>query len=161
MNPYMAFVVSWTVLAAVSLASGYLIHESNKIPPYPADYSVAVERVLKYVDVVAEDPARKDSEVVTTLTQQGVSPVDAQLLMQFVPTAFTWVSLRKYGFSDFPTTYAVINRVVPRVFDWPLSSEQYFVAAQNIANDITTGGHTARLSPETFEAIVGRSEDPS
>lgn len=159
MNPHLAFVVEIAVVGVVMLACGYLIHESKKVPLYPADYSLAVERVRKYVAIVTEDPARTDSEIITDLTREGVSHVDAHLLAEFVPTAFAWALLRKYGFSDFPKTYAAINRVVPRVVDRPLSSEQYFVAAQNIANEVIAGESLARLTAETLDAIAGRSED--
>ncbi len=159
MNPFLGLLVGWTVISVVALACGYLAYESNKVPRHPADYSLAVERVLQYVDVVAENPARTDSELISLLTQLGVSRVDAHLLAEFVPTAFTWALLETYGFSDFPKTYTAISRTVLNPVNWPLASEKYFVAAGNIAREVIAGKRIERLTPETIDAIAGRSED--
>jgi hypothetical protein len=160
-NPYiLGLLIAAVVIAIVHLAERHLIRRPfwRKVVMYPADHAVAGERVLKYVDVVAADPALSDDQIVVELVRQEVPALDAELIVRFVPMAFAWTVLRKMGVSSFPSSFVVFDRN-ERPVEMPLAREHYFASALVVADGVVGGGFSDRVTRTTFEAIFTRSAE--
>jgi hypothetical protein len=155
------YVVGGLGTILVILAVRYIVRRTNRrrhSRAYPASHSRASDRVLTVVDLIGERPDRSDDDIVQALVRDGVAKVDAELLVRFVPAAFTWVLLRKMGVSSFPCTFIVYDRE-QRPVELPIASEHYFTSALLIAYDVTTHGFSARISRAAFESVVSRSAE--
>ena len=129
-------------------------------PPaaYPASHEEALASVMRVIDLIAARPDITDEEVVGILVGNGISEVDAELLIRFVPCALSFALLKLLGISNFPSTYQVQNSVGQWV-ELPLAAEHYFSAALGVGYDVTTQGYTERVSQEVFQAVTARSAE--
>lgn len=125
---------------------------------HPVDHGVALDRVLRVVDIVAAEPAIDDKAVVARLVSEGVGPVDAELLIRFVPSAMSFGLLKQLGVATFPSTY-LLRAESGRWVERPLAAEHYFTAAIQLGFDIVTHGYTERVGREAFQAIILRSAE--
>jgi hypothetical protein len=123
---------------------------------YPGSHHIAVERVMRVIDLIAARRDISDEDVVVALVEEGIDEVDAELLVRFVPCAFSFALLKLLGVGIFPSTYQVQNSAGQWV-EFPLSAEHYFSAALGVGYEVTTHGYTERVSKATFEALTLRS----
>ena len=84
--------------------------------------------------------------------------LDSELLVRFVPMAFTWMVLRKLGVSSFPSSFIVFDQR-ERPVELPIAREHYFASALVIADDVVNHGFSNRITRATFEAIIARSAE--
>ncbi len=126
--------------------------------PYPPEHDVALGRVLRVVDIIAAEPTIDDDAVVARLVGEGVGPVDAELLVRFVPCAMSFGMLKKLGVANFPSTY-LLRAESGRWVEQPLAAEHYFTAALQLGFDIVTHGYTERVGREAFQTVTLRSAD--
>jgi len=125
---------------------------------YPPSHDLAMERVLLTVNHLRSDPEIDDEILANALQNQGVPRVDAELLVLFVPIAFTWAILKKMGVSSFPSTYLVAN-CNDQTVELPISREHYFSTALHLAHHTTEYGYTDAVTRDGFEAIIARSAE--
>jgi hypothetical protein len=115
--------------------------------------------VLRVVDLLTARPDIRDDEVVAALVAEGVGPVDARLLVLFVPCALAYPMLRRLGVTGFPGYYAVPSRS-GRLVHLPLAGEHYFTAALTWAEGLFDQAPADRpLSLEAWNAVAGRSAE--
>lgn len=148
------------VILVIYITDAYLVRRLLPLRrhAYPASHSVASQRVLRVVEMIAAEPDRSDDQFVTALVQEGIAKVDAELMIRFVPTAFTWALLRKMGVSTFPSTFVVFDKK-DRPVELPIANEHYFTSALLIATDVMAHGFTDRVSKPAFESIITRSAE--
>lgn len=125
---------------------------------YPVSHEEAFDCVMRVVDLIAACPEISDEELVARLMQNGVAKVDAELLVVFVPCAFSFALLKLMGLSNFPSTYQVQNNKGKWV-EFPLAAEHYFTAALGVGHDIATRGYTERVNKAAFQAVSMRSAE--
>jgi hypothetical protein len=125
---------------------------------FPPSHEVALNRVMRLIDIIAERPALDDNDVVSALFQSGLSEVDAELLIRFVPCALSFALLKLMGARTFPSTFQVKNNAGQWV-ELPLAREHYFSAALGVGYDVTTRGYNERISREIFQAVASRSAE--
>jgi hypothetical protein len=125
---------------------------------YPADHQEARRAVLHAIHVIAADPEADDEGVVRALTATGVSPLDAELLMVFVPSAFGLVLAQRLGVSTLPTTYQVQD-VGGAWVSRPLAEQHYFAAALGVAYEVMERGWGEPIERAAFEACAYRSAE--
>jgi hypothetical protein len=77
---------------------------------YPPDHALALARVLRVIEIIADRPDISNEELVAQLVSDGIDPVDAHLLMAFVPTALSYPFVVRMGASDLPRYYMVGKR---------------------------------------------------
>lgn len=130
----------------------------TEIPQYPASHELAMERVLLTVKGFHETPDIEDEALASRLCDAGVPKVDAELLVLFVPMAFSFAIFRKMGVTSFPNTFLVSDRHDKPV-EMPIAREHYFSTAQQIAFSTTEHGYNDAVTREGFEAIVSRSAE--
>lgn len=160
-NPYiLGLLGAAVIIAIIHLAEKHLIRQPFwcKSVMYPPDHALASKRVLQMVDIVAANRSIGDDEIVMALVQQDVPKLDAELLVRFVPMAFTWIVLRKMGVSSFPNSFFVLNKHEHPV-EMPIAREHYFAAALMIADNLVGRGFSEQISRPTFEAIITRSAE--
>ena len=127
---------------------------------YPASHDVALERVMRVIDLIAARPDISDEEAVAALVRDGIGEVDAELLIRFVPCALSFALLKLMGLNKFPSTYQVQNSAGQWV-ELPLAAEHYFAATLGVGYDVTTQGYTQRVSKAAFQALTMRSAEMS
>jgi hypothetical protein len=110
------------------------------------------------VDIIAAEPTIDDDAVVARLVGEGVGPVDAELLVRFVPCAMSFGMLKKLGVANFPSTY-LLRAESGRWVEQPLAAEHYFTAALQLGFDIVTHGYTERVGREAFQTVTLRSAE--
>jgi len=125
---------------------------------FPPSHDLALQHVMRLIDLVAERPDIDDHEAVAALVQSGVREVDAELLIRFVPCALSFALLKLMGLSRFPSTFQVKDDAGQWV-ELPLAAEHYFSAALGVGYEVTTRGYTERISKETFQALTLRSAE--
>ncbi len=125
---------------------------------FPASHDDALAGVLRVVDLIADRPDRTADELVETLVRDGVGEVDAELLVRFVPVAFSFALLKLMGLSKFPSTFCVSDASGEWV-EMPMAAEHYFSAALYLGYEVTTYGYTDRIRKQTFRAITMRSAE--
>lgn len=74
---------------------------------YPTSHELALERVMRVIDLIAARPDITDEDAVAALTAEGVGEVDAELLIRFVPCGLSFALLKLLGLTKFPSTYQV------------------------------------------------------
>jgi hypothetical protein len=157
-TPYiLGLLLAILVIVVVRYLDRHLMHNRGRVP-YPVNHSVAAERVLRVVDLIAAAPDQSDDELVAAMVQEGAAKVDAELLVRFLPIAFSWAVFAKMGVSSFPGTFVVFDQE-ERPVEMPIAGEHYFTAALLIARDVTTNGFSDRISRPTFESIIARSAE--
>lgn len=125
---------------------------------YPASHELALERVMRVIDLIAARPDIADEDALIALVADGIGAVDAELLIRFVPCGLTYALLKLLGVSKFPSTYQVQNAAGKWV-ELPLAVEHYFSTALRVGYDVTTLGYTERISREVFTAATLRSAE--
>ena len=124
---------------------------------YPSDHGLAHARVMRVFDLIAAHPDISDVEVVGQLVTEGINPVDAELLIRFVPSAMAYATLKRMGATCFFDIY-MVRTESGRVKNLPLAKEHYFTAALAWAEQLLTTDPTARpVSLEAFNAVISRS----
>jgi hypothetical protein len=126
--------------------------------PYPTDHTVAAERVVWLIDLVAADPETHEDRLIEALTDRGLPPLDARLLVRLVPIAFAWALLQKAGVNKFPSKFAVLDDRQRRK-EYPFSNEHYFSTALGIAMQTTSAGFTDRVTEDAFVSLASRSAE--
>lgn len=130
---------------------------SKTIVQYPTDHMLAHSRVMRVIDVITSRPDISREEVIALLMSEGIEPVDAKLLVSFVPEALSYPLLVNWGVSELPKYYTVQKRSGKLVW-LPLEAEHYFTAALAWAQDLFNMEPAARpISLDAFWAVVGRS----
>lgn len=56
---------------------------------YPASHDIALERVMRVIDLIAARPDISDEDAVVALVGDGIGEVDAELLIRLEPHART------------------------------------------------------------------------
>jgi hypothetical protein len=160
-NPYvLGLLGAAVIIAIIHLAEKYVIRQAfrRKRVMFPPDHAVASERVLKFVDVVAANHDVSDDQIVAALIQQDVPKLDSELLVRFVPMAFTWRVLREMGVTSFPSSFIVFDQR-ERPVEMPIAREHYFASALDIADGVVSRGFSDRITRQAFEAIITRSAE--
>ncbi|MDW8244653.1 MAG: hypothetical protein RMJ88_15710 [Thermogemmata sp.] len=124
---------------------------------YPPDHALALARVLHVFNIIAARPEISDEEIIGMLVEEGIEPVDAVLLVCFVPCAMSYSVVKRMGATNLPTHYMVRNQSGRTVL-LPLEAEHYFTAALAWAEEILAMPRERRpVSLEAFNAVVHRS----
>jgi hypothetical protein len=130
---------------------------ARTIVTYPPDHTLALARALRVFDIIAARPDIPDEEVVARLIEEGVDPVDAELLVGFVPCAMSYPVVKRMGATDLPSHY-MVRKQSGRTVLLPLEAEHYFTAALAWAEELLNMDLAARpVSLEAFSAVVHRS----
>ena len=161
LSPYiLGFLIAGIVIVISHLAEKYLIRQPfwRKNTMFPADHATASDGVFMFIDLIANQHDLTDEAITSALVEQGISKLDAELIVRFVPMAFAWTILRKLGVSSFPSSFIVFDRQ-NRAIELPLAREHYFAAALGIADEVAHKGFSDRITRPTFEAIVARSAE--
>ncbi|MBA2227283.1 hypothetical protein [Thermogemmata fonticola] len=126
---------------------------------YPSDHALALARVLRVIEIIANRPDISNEELVEQLVSDGIDPVDAHLLMAFVPTALSYPIVVSMGASNLPWYYTVGKRPGSRrLVLLPLKEEHYFTAALQWVTELLAMDPAARpITLEAFNAVVVRS----
>jgi len=125
---------------------------------YPASHDVALERVMRVIDLIGARPDITDEDAVALLVRDGIGDVDAELLVRFVPIGLAFALLKLMGLSKFPSIFQVQDSGGKWV-ELPLAAEHYFSVALSVGYDVTTMGYTERISKATFQAVSMRSAE--
>lgn len=125
---------------------------------YPLSHDLALQHVMRVVDLIAAHPASTDEELKAELVRDGIGEVDAGLLIWFVPCAMSFALLKLMGMTKFPSMFQVKSDNGQWV-ESPLASEHYFTAALTTGYLVTTQGYSDRISKETFQAVTSRSAE--
>lgn len=125
---------------------------------YPSDHHVAERGVAQFIEIMAQHPTADDDAFVEMLVGKGVQPLDAELLLAFVPSAFAWTLFKKMGLQKFPNTFFICDEHEHHQ-EYGLSSQHYFAAALNLAWNVVTHGYTAFINKSVFQAIATRSAE--
>jgi hypothetical protein len=127
--------------------------------PYPPDHALALSRVLRVIDIITARPEIHDDEIVATLVGEGVDPVDARLLIYFVPSALTYPILKQMGVTT-PFGFYIVRTAKGRVIHMPLADEHYFTAALEWAAKYFALDPAVRpLKQDAWYAVAGRSAE--
>jgi hypothetical protein len=113
---------------------------------------------MRVIDLFGAQPDLSDEDAVAALVRDGVSEVDAELLVRFVPCGLSFALLRLLGLTKFPSTYQVQNAAGQWV-ELPLADEHYFSTALGVGYDVTTRGYSERVSKAVFQAATLRSAE--
>ncbi|MCX8138650.1 MAG: hypothetical protein N3E46_03095 [Gemmataceae bacterium] len=126
---------------------------------YPPDHAVALARVLRVIEIIADRFDISNEELVEQLVSEGIDRVDAFLLMAFVPTALSYPIVVSMGASDLPWYYMVGKRPGSRrSVLLPLKEEHYFTAALQWVTELLQMDPAERpITLEAFNAVVVRS----
>ncbi len=124
----------------------------------PADHQEARHAVLHAIHVIAADPEAADDGVVQALAATGVSPLEAELLMVFVPSAFGLVLAEHLGVRTLPTTY-IVQDAGGVWRSRPLAEQPYFTAALSVACEVMERGWGDPIDQAVFEACAYRSAE--
>ena len=120
------------------------------------DHEAALKAVLDVVDILQAQPSVSDDDVVRSLRIRGYSLNEAERLNALIPSAFSWVQLRRMGMSEFPNTYLAYDRSGSEI-PIPVATDHYFTAALHLAYEALENGWSEVLSRSAFEAVLTRS----
>jgi hypothetical protein len=124
---------------------------------YPPDHALALTRALHVFDIIAARPEISDEEVIAMLVEEGIDPVDAVLLVGFVPCAMSYPVVKRMGATGLSSHY-MVRKQSGRTVLLPLEAEHYFTAALAWAEEILAMPRERRpVSLEAFNAVVHRS----
>ncbi len=124
------------------------------------DHAQAIRGVLDTIDLIAASPQISEDELVHSLEAQGYTTTQAEKLIAFVPSAFSWALLKRMGLESFPSNYLVISEA-GREIPLPIATEHFFTAALHLAYSTLEEGWSEKLSRSTFEATISRSAEMS
>ncbi len=131
---------------------------ASTLEVYPVSHDVALERVMRVIDLIGARPDITDQDAIASLVREGIGDVVAELLIRFVPCGLAFALLKLMGLSKFPSTFQVQDRRGQWV-ELPLATEHYFSVALSVGYAVTTEGYTERISKETFQAVSMRSAE--
>lgn len=120
------------------------------------DHAFAVHRVYLAATIITRAEGEDDDRIVERLVAEGMSALDAEKLLAFVPSAFAWALLKKMGVRSFPRTFTVFD-TQGREISRAVASEHYFTAALAVGYDIVANAYTVQIPKETFRSVVARS----
>ena len=121
------------------------------------DHETATQGVLDTASAVAASPNITEGGLSALLRSKGYSPIQAEKLTTFVPSAFAWVLLHKMG-ASLPNHYIALTKDGAEV-SIPIAQEHYFTAALALAHHTFQNGWSAALPRSTFEAVANRSAE--
>jgi hypothetical protein len=131
---------------------------ASTLEVYPASHDVALERVMRVIDLIGAHPDISDEGAIASLVRDGIGDVDAELLIRLVPCGLAFALLKLMGLSKFPSTFQVQDSDGQWV-ELPLASEHYFSVALSVGYAVTTEGYTDRISKTTFQAVSMRGAE--
>lgn len=108
--------------------------------------------------IVVATPQISEDELVAALIARGYSTIEAEKLCLFVPSAFTWATMKRMGVQSFPSTYVVFDAAGNEVA-LPIAGEHIFTAALYLGYECLWQGWTEELPRSTFEAVACRSAE--
>jgi hypothetical protein len=159
--PYiLGLLIAVFVIVVIHLLDRYIVRYPfwKRKRLYPISHQEAIDHIFKYIEAITSKPSQSDDDFVKILLSQSISRIDAELIVRFVPIAFTWVLVRKMGITSFPGTFVVLDtNQKPR--NMPIAEEHYFLSALGVADEIVKDGFTHQVSRTTFEAIISRSAE--
>jgi hypothetical protein len=123
-----------------------------------SEHESATQAVRDALCVIASAPGASDDDVVNSLKLLGYAHLSAEKLNAFVPSAFSWVLLRRMGVASFPSHYIALNEHGEEVIV-KVANEHYFTAALALAFETLENGWNDGLSREQFEAVISRSPE--
>lgn len=76
-----------------------IMHDDSHSPDCSCclDHDSAHQGVLDALELMAGHPEASEDEIVQLLLERGYSPIAAQKLTVFVPSAFSWIVLKRLG----------------------------------------------------------------
>ena len=80
---------------------------ASSLEVYPASHDVALEGVMRVIDLISARPDITDEDAIASLVRDGIGVVDAELLIRFVPCGLAFALLKLMGLSKFPSTFQV------------------------------------------------------
>jgi hypothetical protein len=131
---------------------------ASMLEVYPASHDVALEGVMRVIDLIAGNPRITEEDAVAAMMRDGIGEVDAELLIRFVPCGLSFALLKLMGLSKFPSTFQVQN-IRSQWVELPLAAEHYFSVALSVGHRLMTEGYTERITKETFRAVTMRSAE--
>jgi hypothetical protein len=117
----------------------------------------AAQHILYMFDLINQDPAIGDPNIVEGLTAHTAVPqVHAHLMCQLVPEAIAYLILRDAGMTSFPTTFQALNEKGELV-EFSLNLLPYFGLAVNLAVAAAESKFTQYCSQGTLQNTALRS----
>jgi hypothetical protein len=142
-----------------------ILGSATRVVPYaavrmahPPEHEKWHRAVLELCQIVVAEPGISEDGLVAALVARGHRTIDAEKLCLFVPSAFTWATMKRMGVKSFPSTY-VVSDAAGNDVALPISGEHIFTAAQFLANETLTHGWSEELPRSTFEAVACRSAE--
>jgi len=123
---------------------------------HETDHACALAGVMDALPLLADD--LDEDEVAAALQQQGYSRRDAEKLTMFVPSAFSWVVLKRLGLKSLPNHFTAYDQHDTAV-SIPVAGQHYFTAALTLAYNTFENGWSAAVPRHTFERVAGRSSE--
>lgn len=123
---------------------------------HETDHACALAGVMDALPLLADD--LDEDDVAAALQQQGYSRRDAEKLTMFVPSAFSWVVLKRLGLKSLPNHFTAYDEDDNAV-KIPVAGQHYFTAALTLAYDTFENGWSTAVPRHTFECVAGRSSE--
>ena len=123
---------------------------------HETDHACALAGVMDALPLLADD--LDEDEVAAALQQQGYSRRDAEKLTMFVPSAFSWVVLKRLGIASLPNHFIAFDEDDSAV-KVPVVDQHYFTAALTLAYETFEHGWSTAVPRSTFERVAGRSAE--
>jgi hypothetical protein len=120
------------------------------------DHSTALKGVIDAISVLATNTS--DDDVVALLQKRGYSRMDAEKLSVFVPSALSWIVLKRLGVATLPNHFIAYNHEGVKV-EVPVSSQHYFTAALSMAYSTFKNGWSEALPRNIYDAVTARSAE--
>ncbi|QBF28027.1 hypothetical protein EXN22_20915 [Pseudomonas tructae] len=123
---------------------------------HETDHACALAGVMDALPLLADD--LDEDDVAAALQQQGYSRLDAEKLTMFVPSAFSWVVLKRLGIVSLPNHFVAYDED-DKAVKVPVAGQHYFTAALTLAYETFEHGWSAAVPRSTFERVAGRSAE--
>ncbi|CAK9887992.1 MULTISPECIES: hypothetical protein [Pseudomonas] len=123
---------------------------------HETDHACALAGVMDALPLLADD--LDEDDVAAALQQQGYSRLDAEKLTMFVPSAFSWVVLKRLGIAGLPNHFVAYDEG-DKAVKVPVAGQHYFTAALTLAYETFEHGWSAAVPRSTFERVAGRSAE--
>lgn len=123
---------------------------------HETDHACALAGVMDALPLLADD--LDEDDVAAALQHQGYSRRDAEKLTMFVPSAFSWVVLKRLGLKSLPNHFTAYDEGDNAV-KIPVAGQHYFTAALTLAYDTFENGWSTAVPRHTFECVAGRSSE--
>lgn len=107
---------------------------------------------------MAAHPGADEDRIVDLLQEGGYSPIVAEKLNVFVPTALGWPVLKRLGVETFGGYFIAYDDNDEEVHI-PIASQAYFIAALKLAYCILEHGYSEDLSQQVYERVMGCSAE--